>query len=103
MRLTKIEKRDGRIVDFDQNKITEAIFKAIRAVGEKDRSKAENLSNQVVKILEKEYGPHKIPNVEDIQDIVEKVLIENGESKIAKAYILYRQKKAEIREEKKKI
>ena len=103
MRLTKIEKRDGRIVDFDQNKITEAIFKAIRAVGEKDRSKAENLSNQVVKILEKEYGPHKIPNVEDIQDIVEKVLIENGESKIAKAYILYRQKKAEIREEKRKI
>ncbi|RLF30559.1 MAG: ribonucleoside-diphosphate reductase, adenosylcobalamin-dependent [Thermoplasmata archaeon] len=103
MKLTKIEKRDGRIVDFDQNKITEAIFKAIRAVGEKDRSKAENLSNKVVKLLEKEYGPHKIPNVEDIQDIVEKVLIENGESKIAKAYILYRQKKAEIREEKKKI
>ena len=103
MKLTKIEKRDGRIVDFDQNKITEAIFKAIRAVGEKDRAKAENLSNQVVKLLEKEYGPHRIPNVEDIQDIVEKVLIENGESKIAKAYILYRQKKAEIREEKKKI
>ena len=103
MKLTKIEKRDGRIVDFDQNKITEAIFKAIRAVGEKDRAKAENLSNKVVKLLEKEYGPHKIPNVEDIQDIVEKVLIENGESKIAKAYILYRQKKAEIREEKKKI
>ena len=102
-KMTKIEKRDGRIVDFDQDKITDAIFKAVSAVGGQDRSRAEFLSDQVVKELEKEYGPHKIPTVENIQDVVEKILIENGHAKTAKAYIIYRQKKAEIREEKKKI
>ncbi|HID25570.1 MAG TPA: ribonucleoside-diphosphate reductase, adenosylcobalamin-dependent, partial [Thermoplasmata archaeon] len=103
MAITKIEKRDGRIVDFDQSKITDAIFKAIVAVGGKKREEAEELSNKVVKELEKKYDSHNIPSVEDIQDVVEKILIENGRTGIAKAYILYRQKKAEIREEKKKI
>ncbi|HDO19145.1 MAG TPA: ribonucleoside-diphosphate reductase, adenosylcobalamin-dependent, partial [Thermoplasmatales archaeon] len=102
-RITKIEKRDGRIVDFDQEKITNAIFKAVLAVGGKDRERAKFLSDQVVKELEKKYGEKKIPTVEEIQDIVEKVLIEQGHAKTAKAYILYRQKKAEIREEKKRI
>ncbi|HEC81553.1 MAG TPA: adenosylcobalamin-dependent ribonucleoside-diphosphate reductase [Thermoplasmatales archaeon] len=103
MAITKIEKRDGRIVDFDQSKITNAILKAIIAVGEEDKVNANILSDQVVKELEKKYGPHNIPTVEDIQDVVEKILIKNGYTRIAKAYILYRQKKAEIREEKKKI
>ncbi|HEC86464.1 MAG TPA: adenosylcobalamin-dependent ribonucleoside-diphosphate reductase [Thermoplasmatales archaeon] len=103
MAITKIEKRDGRVVDFDQSKITNAILKAIIAVGEEKKVNANVLSDQVVEELQKGYGPHKIPNVEDIQDVVEKILIKNGHTKIAKAYILYRQKKAEIREEKKKI
>ncbi len=103
MALTKIEKRDGRIVDFDQEKITNAILKAIIAVGEEEKVKAKDLSDLVVKELEKKYNTHKIPTVEEIQDVVEKVLIEKGYTKIAKAYILYRQKKADIREEKKKI
>ena len=102
-KITKIEKRDGRIVDFDQEKITNAIFKAVLAVGGRDRERAKFLSDQVVKELEKRYGGKKIPTVEEIQDIVEKVLIEHGHAKTAKAYILYRQKKAEIREEKKRI
>ena len=102
-KITKIEKRDGRIVDFDQEKITNAIFKAVLAVGGKDRERAKFLSDQVVKELEKRYGEKKIPTVEEIQDIVEKILIEHGHAKTAKAYILYRQKKAEIREEKKRI
>ena len=102
-KITKIEKRDGRIVDFDQEKITNAIFKAALAVGGKDRERAKFLSDQVVKELERKFGKRKIPTVEEIQDIVEKVLIEHGHAKTAKAYILYRQKKAEIREEKKRI
>ena len=102
-KIKKIEKRDGRIVDFDQEKITNAIFKAAQAVGGKDRERAEYLSDQVVKELEKKYGERRIPTVEEIQDIVEKILIEHGHARTAKAYILYRQKKAEIREEKKKI
>ncbi|HHF58989.1 MAG TPA: ribonucleoside-diphosphate reductase, adenosylcobalamin-dependent, partial [Thermoplasmatales archaeon] len=102
-KIKKIEKRDGRIVDFDQEKITNAIFKAAQAVGGKDRERAKYLSDQVVKELEKKYGERRIPTVEEIQDIVEKILIEHGHARTAKAYILYRQKKAEIREEKKKI
>ncbi|MCD6547698.1 MAG: adenosylcobalamin-dependent ribonucleoside-diphosphate reductase [Nanoarchaeota archaeon] len=99
----KVKKRDGRIVDFDQQKITNAIFKAAKAVGGKDYERAKFLSDQVVKILEEKYDGHTIPTVEEIQDIVEKVLIEHGHAKTAKAYILYRQKKTEIREEKKRI
>ncbi|MCD6575855.1 MAG: adenosylcobalamin-dependent ribonucleoside-diphosphate reductase [Nanoarchaeota archaeon] len=101
--LKKVKKRDGRIVDFNQEKITQAIFKAAKAVGGEDYERAKFLSDQVVKILEEKYDGHTIPTVEEIQDIVEKVLIENGHAKTAKAYILYRQKKTEIREEKKKI
>ena len=98
--ITKIRKRDGRIVDFDQEKITNAIFKAAVAVGGKDRKLAEELSSKVVAILEKRFDGHTIPSVEEVQDTVEKVLIENGHARTAKAYILYRQKRKEIREAK---
>ena len=79
--IAKIGKRDGRTVNFDQNKITDAIFKAVLAVGGKDRRRAEFLSDKVVKKLEMTYGPRNIPSVEDIQDTVEKILIENGHKK----------------------
>jgi len=93
----KIKKRDGRIVDFNPEKITNAIFKAAQSVGGKDRSIAENLTKQVVELLEKQLKPEEIPTVEQVQDIVEKVLVENGHYQTAKAYILYRQKRAELR------
>ncbi|MGI5875423.1 MAG: ribonucleoside triphosphate reductase [Dethiobacteria bacterium] len=93
--LHKIKKRDGQIVPFDQDKITIAIFKAAKAVGGSDFSRAEYLSDQVVSIYEKNY--RDTPTVEKIQDIVEKVLIENGHAKTAKAYILYRQQRTEVR------
>jgi len=93
-----IRKRDGRIVPFDQEKITNAIFKAAQSVGGKDRELAKSLSDQVVEELEKKYDGRETPGVEDIQDIVEKVLIENGHARTAKAYILYRQKHKELRE-----
>lgn len=95
----KIRKRDGRIVNFDQNKITRAIEKSIVAVKAKDRALAERLSRQVVRIVGEKFVA-KIPGVEDIQDIVENVLIRNGLTKVAKAYILYRQKRKEVREAK---
>jgi ribonucleoside-diphosphate reductase alpha chain len=97
VKISKIRKRDGRIVDFDQNKITEAIWKAAQAVGGKDRSLSEKLASQVVELLEKQLKPGEIPHVEQVQDLVEKVLVENGHYKTAKAYILYRQKRAEAR------
>jgi len=94
--ITQIRKRDGRIVDFDQEKITEAIWKAAQAVGGRDRNLAKRLSNQVVQLLVERFAG-EIPGVEDIQDIVEKVLIENGHARTAKAYILYRKQRENLR------
>jgi ribonucleoside-diphosphate reductase alpha chain len=97
-----VRKRDGAVVPFNRNKIAEAIWKAEKAVGGKDRGLAERLADNVVRILEEKFM-EKIPTVEEIQDVVERVLIESGKARTAKAYILYRQKRTEIREEKKKI
>ncbi len=94
-RITKIVKRDGRVVDFYPQKITEAIMKAARAVGGSDTKEAERLTALVVKEIEKN---EKVPTVEEVQDAVEKVLIEEGHAKTAKAYILYRAKRAELRQ-----
>ncbi len=85
-----VKKRDGRVVPFAQERITNAIYRAAVAVGGRDRVTAQKLSNQVVAMVDEAFPPDKIPSVEDIQDIVEKVLIENGHAKVAKAYILYR-------------
>lgn len=85
-----VKKRDGRVVPFTQERITNAIYRAAVAVGGRDRQTARTLSDQVVATVDKDFSPDKIPSVEDIQDIVEKVLIENGHAKVAKAYILYR-------------
>ncbi|MBI3412534.1 MAG: hypothetical protein HY051_00445 [Candidatus Aenigmarchaeota archaeon] len=101
MVIEQIVKRDGGIVNFNREKITSAIFRAARSVGGNDKTIAEKLSNEVVRLLE-ERGK-LVPTVEEIQDVVEKVLIESGHAATAKAYILYRQKRAELREEKKKI
>ena len=103
IKITRIRKRDGRIVPFDKEKITNAIYRAIVATGSKDHSLAELLSARVVKILEQKYGDEAIPAVEDVQDTVEKVLVENGQAKVAKTYIIYRQKRAEIRREKQRV
>jgi ribonucleoside-diphosphate reductase alpha chain len=98
--MEKIKKRDGRIVAFDPQKITIAIHKAMLAVKEKDGERAKDLSDEVVAVLEERFKG-KVPGVEDIQDLVEEVLMREGYSKVAKAYILYRQKRTEIREAKK--
>ena len=95
-RISKSRKRDGRIVDFDPRKISNAIRKAFNAVGQRDGELADRLAGEVVKILEKRFT-EVIPSVEDVQDVVERVLIENRLADVAKAYILYREKRSEIR------
>src|SRR4030043_1950763 len=96
--IRKIKKRDGKIVDFNPVKITEAIWKAAQAVGGKDYRRAGELTNKVINILEKELKRSEIPTVEQVQDAVEKVLIEDGHTKTAKAYILYRKQHQDMRE-----
>ncbi|MDK2784893.1 MAG: hypothetical protein PWQ41_1323 [Bacillota bacterium] len=95
--LEKIRKRDGRLVPYDRSKIATAIFKAAQAVGGGDRERAEKLAEEVEELLITRFGEREIPGVEDIQDLVEKVLIERGHARTAKAYILYRQQHAEWR------
>ena len=96
--LTRIRKRDGSLKKFDPDKIMVAVFKATQAVGEEDLKKARRVTDKVVKILEKEYDGHTIPEVEDIQNVVERVMIELDLVKVAKSYILYREQHQKIRE-----
>ncbi|MEM2527718.1 MAG: ribonucleoside triphosphate reductase [Candidatus Bathyarchaeia archaeon] len=96
--LKYVRKRDGRLEPFDQERITNAIWRAAKAVGGKDRELAKRLSDQVVEELKRRFGEDGVPTVEEIQDVVEKVLIENGHAKTAKAYILYRKQHQDLRE-----
>jgi ribonucleoside-triphosphate reductase len=91
-------KRDSKLESFDQERITNAIWKAAKAVGGKDKELAKRLSDEVVAELQKIYGDDGVPTVEEIQDIVEKRLIENGHAQTAKAYILYRKQHTDMRE-----
>ncbi len=93
-----IRKRDGRLVPFEEPNITSAIQKAVRAVGGTDMEQAAGIARQVVGILDVLYKDGRIPTVENVQDLVEKILIENGHAKTAKSYILYRQQHAALRE-----
>lgn len=101
----EIRKRDGRIVPFDLSRIANAIFKAFEASGNPNRKIANELADIVLqKLLKKHKSSTKFtPAIEEIQDIVEETLIEKGHARIAKAYILYREKRAEIRTEKQQI
>jgi len=93
-----VRKRDGRLEPFDQERITNAIWKAAKAVGGRDRELAKKLSDQVVAELQRRFGEEGVPTVEEIQDFVEKTLIENGHARTAKAYILYRKQHQDMRE-----
>jgi ribonucleoside-triphosphate reductase len=97
-KIAKVQKRDGSIIDFDQTRITEAIFKALTATGQGDGKKSKRLSDKVVKIVNRRFKVEEIPQVEQIQDIVEEVLILEGLVETAKAYILYREQRRRIRE-----
>ncbi len=97
MAINQIVKRDRSYVPFKKEKIVLAIFKAANAVGGDDFSIAEKLADDVVRLASERY-PDGIADVEGIQDIVEKVLIEEGHAKTAKAFILYREKRRSARE-----
>jgi len=94
----QIRKRNGNIVPFDQERITEAIYRAAKAVGGSDRSVAAQLSNQICEEVLKQFHKRSIPAVEQIQDLVEKILIKQGHAKTAKAYILYRDQHSRLRD-----
>ncbi|KXB05332.1 hypothetical protein AKJ49_01015 [candidate division MSBL1 archaeon SCGC-AAA382A03] len=102
MSVSKVKKRDGRIVDFNQQRITDAVHKAFVAINIADGNKAEKISNKVTRILKDEFE-EDIPSVEDIQDIVIKVLRDENWEKVAEEYSDYREKKKEIRQLKKEL
>ena len=95
--IKQIIKRDGRTVDFDSSKIAEAIYKAAEVLGGKDRDMANFLSKQVELYLT-EICHNETPTVEQIQDAVEKILIENGHARTAKEFILYRAERTRVRD-----
>jgi len=99
-KISKVIKRSGKIVSFDRNKITDSIFRAALEVGGENRERAERLTDEVVKLINNTYHPDSPVTIEDIQDLVEKVLVENGHYRTAKAYILYRAEHARLREHK---
>ena len=95
--IEQIVKRDGRKAPFEIEKIANAIFGAAQASGGQDYEMARSLAEQVEKVLEASAGD-QIPTVEQIQDTVEKVLIESGHARTAKKYILYRNERTRVRE-----
>jgi ribonucleoside-diphosphate reductase alpha chain len=97
--IKKIVKRDGRVVGFDSEKIRLAIAKALKATGKEETDNSVRLTEKVLAKVEQQFR-FKTPSVEDIQDIVEQVLLESGFPDTAKAYILYRQRRTDLRESK---
>jgi len=95
-----IKKRNNVLVEFNPQKIADAIFKAVQSVGGSDRGMAEKISDKVVGYLEILYKDGGYPSVESVQDLVEKILIEEVHAKTAKAYILYRSRRSELRKSK---
>ncbi|NQU30283.1 MAG: response regulator SirA [Anaerolineae bacterium] len=91
-------KRNGATVAFSRSRIVNAIFRAAVSVGGRDKKTAEKLADQVIETLESQCDSKQYPNVEDIQDVVEKTLIEAGHAKVAKHYILYREERTRRRQ-----
>jgi ribonucleoside-triphosphate reductase len=96
--IEEIRKRDGRVVKYNKEKISKAIYRAAQEVGGTDYTEAVKLADEVEKFILTNTENHIIPDVEYIQDCVEKILIESGHAKTAKAYILYRNKRTRQRE-----
>ena len=97
--ITSIKKRDGRIVPFDQEKIEQAIEKSFMASGsQKSQETAQELAGVVVQEIERDENLPAVPSVEQVQDVVERVLIERGFVRSAKSYILYRAERSRVRE-----
>ncbi len=102
-KITHIIKRNGSFVAFNKLKIANAVYRAAVAVGGRDRDRSEALAGVTVKTLNAAHAAGATPSVEEVQDVVEKVLIENGHAKTAKAFILYRADKTRTREKKPEV
>jgi ribonucleoside-triphosphate reductase len=96
--IKKVIKRDGTVARFQQSKITEAVYKAFKETGEGSLKEAKRVSEKVVGMLNKNYRQGFIPNIEEIQDLVERVLMVLDHDNTAKAYILYREKRRKMRD-----
>ena len=102
--IVRIRKRNGSVSDFNRDKISNAIYKAFSASNKPDKELASQLTDKViVKLVEHGFSVENAPSVEDIQDLAESTLIDNGHSDIARAYILYRHERRKIRDQKLKI
>jgi len=102
--IVRIRKRNGSISDFNRDKILNAIYKAFSASNKPDKEIASQLTDKVIiKLVEHGFSVENAPSVEDIQDLAESTLIDNGHSDIARAYILYRHERRKIRDQKLKI
>src|ERR1041385_416027 len=104
--IAQIRKRDKGLADFNNSKISNAIYKALIAAGKTDYKLAERLSEKVVQKMDQQFSvldTNRVPSVEDVQDTGESVLIEEGLSDTAKAYILYRHERRKLRDEKMKV
>ncbi len=95
--IREVIKRDGAVVPYKRLRVTNAIYRAAVAAGGRDKERAENLANEVEAVLAKVYTPEHPPSVEHVQDVVERILIKSGHSKVAKAFILYRAQQHERR------
>lgn len=98
--ISTIRKRDGKLVSYDNYKIASAIFKAAESVGGKDFGLALALAKKSEEVIGQRFHSNSIPAVEELQDIIEKVLIESGHSSVSKAYILYREQHRRLRDTK---
>ena len=96
--IRRVRKRDGRIVPFEKKKIVTAIRKALAATGEGARGDAARIADKVVRLLSKDRRKGEMPTIEEIQDLVERVLMIVDFEKTAKAYILYREQHRSLRE-----
>lgn len=97
-KITKVKKRNGNIVDFDESKIRKAVYKAVTATNQGDGEVSRKITERVIKFLNRRFKKDEIPSVEQIQDTVEEVLILENLAETAKAYILYREQRRRIRE-----
>ncbi|MGC8948019.1 MAG: adenosylcobalamin-dependent ribonucleoside-diphosphate reductase [Thermoprotei archaeon] len=101
LRVKKVIKRDGRVVDFDSSRIENAIRKAMVSVRKYDETTLHNVVSYVLRMIDERFGESGVyPHVEEIQDIVELALVKHGLYEVAKAYILYRKERENIRKEK---
>ena len=96
--IKQVKKRNGDIIAFDRKKIEEVLYKALTATDEGGKVLSRQLCTRVIKILNRRFKKDEIPDVEQIQDVVEEVLILENLVETSKAYILYREQRKDLRE-----